>query len=121
MENSARSEGRALADRMVNYSDALVAVMFLGASGLSIALADPDVRSSINTVTNWIIGGNIGMGLLVSTLLVTLRSWELDLRVEFPAPGKVRRYSRYFYVARHIVLWLSVIQVVIVLLVIRLE
>ena len=121
MENSPKSEGRALADRMVNYSDALVAVVFLGVSGLSIALADPDIRSSINTVTNWIIGGNIGMGLLVSALLVTLRGWELDLRLDFPTPGKVRRYSRYFYVARHIIVWLSVVQIVIALWVSSLE
>ena len=121
MENSPKSEGRALADRIVNYSDALVAVVFLGVSGLGIALADPDIRSSINTVTNWVIGANIGMGVLVSALLAILRSWELDLRIDFPAPGKVRRYSRYFYVARHIVVWLSVVQIVIVLLMSSLE
>lgn len=121
MENATRSEGRALADRIVNYSDALVAVVFLGVSGLSIALADPDIRSSINAVSNWIIGGNIGMGFLVSALLVTLRIWELDLRVDFPTPGKVRRYSRYFYVARHTIVWLSVVQIVIALWVSSLE
>lgn len=121
MENSPKSEGRALADRIVNYSDTLVAVVFLGVSGLSIALADPDIRDSINTVTYWVIGGNIGMGLLVSGLLVLLRRWELDLRVDFPTPGKVRRYSRYFYMARHIIVWLSITQIVAVLLLSSLE
>lgn len=46
LENNENSEARMLADRTVNYSDALVAIVFIGASGLGIAVADPDTRAS---------------------------------------------------------------------------
>jgi hypothetical protein len=121
LENNQNSEGRALADRIVSYSDALVAVVFIGASGLGIAIADPDTRSSMNLITSWMIGGNIAMGVLVSVLLVILRRWELDLRIDLPPPEKVRRYARYFYWARHVIVWLSVAQIATVLLLSSLE
>jgi hypothetical protein len=116
LESDQISETRALADRVVNYSDALVALMFIGASGLGIAVADPDARASMNLITTWMIGGNIFMGVLVSVLLVVLRRWELDLRNDLPVAVKVRRYSRYFYWARHFVVWLAVAQVTAILL-----
>ena len=61
-------EDRALADRLVNYADALAAVCFVGMSGLSIAMADPDVRCSITQ------GALLPVGLidLVSAATVTL-------------------------------------------------
>jgi hypothetical protein len=110
------SEARALADRAVNYSDALVALVFIGASGLGIALADPDTRGSLNLVTGWMIAGNVIFGTVISFLLVVLRRWELDLRAEPVGESKVGRYSRYFYWARHIVVWISVVQITCVLL-----
>lgn len=116
MENNQDSETRALADRTVNYSDALVALVFIGASGLGIAVADTDTRSSMNLVTTWMIGGSIALGALISTLLIVLRRWELDLRIDLPTEGKVYRYSRYFYWARHIIVWLSVAHIAIILL-----
>ncbi len=121
MENDHASESRALADRIVNYSDAIAAIVFLGASGLGIAVADPDTRSSINLISSWMIVGNIFLGLLFSFLLVLLRRWELDLRGEASAKSKVRRYSHYFYLARHGVVWISVAQVAIIMLLSRLE
>ena len=120
-ENNQIPEARALADRIVNYSDALAAIVFLGASGLGIAVADPDTRSSMNLISSWMIVGNIFLGLVFSSLLVLLRRWELDLRGEPPATGNVRRYSRYFYLARHCVIWISVTQIVVIMLLSRLE
>ena len=115
-ENNLHSESRALADRIINYSDALVALVFIGASGLGIAVADPEIRSSMNLITFWMIGGNIALGALISALLVTLRRWEQDLRVDLPTTDKIHRYSNYFYWARHIIVWLSVAQIAIILL-----
>ncbi len=120
-ENNQIPESRALADRIVNYSDALAAIVFLGASGLGIAVADPDTRSSMNLISSWMIVGNIFLGLVFSSLLVLLRRWELDLRGEPPANSNVRRYSRYFYLARHCVIWISVTQIVVIMLLSRLE
>lgn len=121
MENSQNSEARALADRAVNYSDALVALVFIGASGLGIAVADPDTRASMNLITYWMIGGNITLGAVISILLSVLRRWEYDLRIDLPKEGKVYRYSRYFYWARHVVVWLSVTQIAVILLLGRLD
>ena len=116
MKQDQDSEARVLADRVVNYSDALVALMFLGASGLGIAIADPDTRTSMNLISSWMIGGNIFMGCLISALLVVLRRWELDLRSDLAISQKVKRYSRYFYWARHFVVWLSVCQITFIML-----
>ena len=46
---SARGESTeiVLADRLVSYSDALVAVSFLGVSGIGLAVADPDIRCTL--------------------------------------------------------------------------
>ena len=115
-EDNCLPESRALADRVVNYSDALVAIVFVGASGLGIAVADPETRSSMNLITPWMIGGNVILGVLISTLLIVLRRWELDLRLDVPTTIKIQRYSQYFYRARHVVIWLSVAQITIVLL-----
>lgn len=118
LEHNQDSEARALADRLVNYSDALVALVFIGASGLGIAVADPDTRSSIALINYWMIGGNVVIGVLFSVLLVVLRRWELDLRVDLPTVSNVRRYSRHLYRARHTVVWLSVAQIVLIMLLI---
>lgn len=127
MKKQYQTEAQALADRCVNYSDALVALVFIGASGLGIAIADPDTRSSMNTITGWMIGGNILVCVTISLLLVVLRRWELNLRqayslqtdqpeAEMPEGGLMSRYSKYFYWARHTVVWISLIQITAVLL-----
>ncbi len=41
---------RGFADRLVSYSDALVAASFVAMSALSIALGEPDIRCSIARV-----------------------------------------------------------------------
>ncbi|MEH6605632.1 MAG: hypothetical protein V7711_08625 [Pseudomonadales bacterium] len=121
MQSNETSESRALADRIVNYSDALAAIVFLGASGLGIAVADPDTRASINLISFWMVGGNIMIGSLFSFFLVLLRRWELELRGEAPEGSSVRRYSHYFYVARHCIVWISVVQIVIIMLLSQLD
>jgi hypothetical protein len=121
LENDHISESRALADRIVNYSDALAAIAFLGASGLGIAVADPDTRASINLISMWMIAGNIFLAVLFSCLLILLRRWELELRGEAPAGSNVRRYSNYFYLARHFVVWIAVLQISAIVLLSRLE
>ncbi len=111
------SEVRALIDRVVNYSDALAAVMVVAASGLAIALADPDIRSSITQSAYFgIVIGNFLMGIGVSLLLRLLRRWELDLVEDLPTTYKIRKYSRAFYLARHVVVWFCIFQNTAVLL-----
>ena len=105
------SEIRALSDRVISYSDALAAVMVVAASGLAIALADPDIRSTIaHSAYIGIVVGNVLMGFGVSLLLKLLRGWELDLVEDLPTNDKVRKYSRSFYIARHVVVWFCISQ-----------
>ena len=101
-------EDRALADRLVNYADALAAVSFVGMSGLTIALADPEVRCSISQ------GALIPVSLInvvsasaVTLILVILRRWERDLRSASPVSPKAARISGRLHVARFVVVWLS--------------
>ncbi len=112
------AEELVLADRLVNYSDAIAALAFIISSGLGLAAADPDTRISFTDVTTGMIIGNIIMGLLFSALLVVLRRWELELRDVDILHQKVRKYSRYIYIARHVVVWLTVGQTAGIMLVI---
>jgi len=106
-------DDRALADRLVNYADALAAISFVGASGLSLALADPDVRCSLVTGgLREVSFGNLGFGIVMSGLIWMLRRWELDLRDGESISIKARRYAGRLYAARHIVVWLSAVAAV---------
>lgn len=110
---------RALADRLISYADALVAVAFVGMSGLCLALADPDIRTDIARVTNWIILANVFMGCLLSGLIQLFRRWELELRDSLPSVAAAHRFSRYLHWGRLGVIWVSVAQAVAVMFVIR--
>jgi len=113
------SEDRALADRLVNYADALVALSVVGVSGLGIAVADPDTRESVAVAADWVIASNFGLGALFTGVVMLLRSWEMDLRSSSPTSVKTARYSRYLHAARLVVLWVSVAQAVSLMLVLR--
>jgi hypothetical protein len=105
-------EDQVLADRLVNYSDAIVTLSFLVSSGLGLAIADPDTRSTITDVTLAMAVGNTIMGILFSFLVAILRRWELDLRVGMGHTEKYLRYSNRVYVSRHVVIWLTITQTV---------
>jgi hypothetical protein len=107
VKNDRKSEETALADRIVNYSDALVAVAFLGVSGLGVAVADPDIRCSVATAIPQIMGSNLINAIVLSGLVLWLRKWEIDLRVESPHRGKVAKYVRWLHVARLVIIWTS--------------
>jgi hypothetical protein len=106
------SEDQALADRLISYSDAIVALAFIVSSGLGLSIADPDTRLTITDVAIGMIIGNAILGVVFSSLLAILRRWELDLRGDVPISEKYRRYSHRIYMARHVVIWLSISQTV---------
>jgi hypothetical protein len=114
------AEDQTLADRLVNYGDAVVALAFIISSGLGLAAADPDIRASFTDVRAGMIIGNIILGVVFSLLLLVLRRWEQDLRVDSLTSDKFRQYSLRLHLARHAVVWLTVIQTVVVMLVIDL-
>ncbi len=112
MKHQQESGEQALADHIVSYSDAIVALAFIVSSGLGLAIADPDTRVTITEVAGGMLIGNAVLGVLFSSLLVVLRRWELDLRSDYFVTEKYHRYSRRIYIARHVVIWLSVTQTV---------
>ena len=67
-------EDRHLADRLVNYSDAVVALAFLVSSGLGLAVADPDTRDSVTGVAGGMMIGNAILGVIFSGLLMVMRA-----------------------------------------------
>ena len=109
-------DDRSFADRLVTYADALVAVSFVGSSGLSLALTDPESRCSLVTTAGAVSIGNLIFAGIVSVLLITLRRWELDLRTGTSASKKSTTYSRRLHVARLVVIWFSAIATVVFLL-----
>ncbi len=110
------SEDRALADRLVNYSDAIVALAFISSSGFGLAVADNDSRDTLVDAAWPILFANITIGIVFSVLLIVLRRWELNLRSDSCLSTLGLRYSRNLYIARHIVIWVAVVQTVAMLL-----
>lgn len=116
METDSVAHDSALADRLVNYVDAIVAVAFLTSSGIGLALADADSRDALESVALGIIIGNALLGVTFTVILTVLRRWELDLRKGTTLSQKYIRYSRRMYLAKHAVIWLSVAQTVAILI-----
>lgn len=112
MKHRRETEDQALADRLTGYSDAIVALAFIVSSGLGFAIADADTRVTITDVAVGMIIGNAILGVIFSALLVILRRWELDLKVDLVVSEKYTRYSLRIYRARHVVIWLSISQTV---------
>lgn len=106
-----------LANRLVNYSDALVAVVFVGMSAVGVAVGDPDLRCEFSRVSLAIAFSNLLMGSAFSAILMVLRRWELILRADEGASDHASRYERLLTVARHVILWLCVIMTIVLVLV----
>lgn len=114
-----RQPETAVADRLVSYADAIVAVGVVGVSGLGLAVADPETRADIALAADWVAFSNILSGAVLSGLLKLLRSWELDLRSGAPVPKKVQKYSRRLHIARIALVWLAALQAAALMLAIR--
>lgn len=111
-----RAEEWAFADRLVSYADAIVALAFIVSSGLGLAIADPDTRVTITDVALELLVANAILGVIFSVLLVVLRRWELDLREGSGSSRKYRVYSRRIFLARHMVIWVAVMQTILIML-----
>lgn len=107
-----KDEHRALADRLVSYADAIVAVSFLGTSGLGIAIADPDTRTSIARAWAEVAIFNLVLPAVITLILLMLRRWEQDLRAELDESPKAARYSLRLHWARLFLVWFASLQIV---------
>lgn len=98
-----------LAARLVTYSDAVVALAFVGVSAFGIAVADPDVRCSLAGARVSIFAASLLVGGICSIFLLLLRRWELDLLAEDTLSSKGRKYSRYLNAGRFLLTWIAVL------------
>jgi len=112
MSEHYESEERALADRLVSYSDAIVAISVVGASGLGAVIADPDSREYVERAANYIIVANVLIGLVATAIISLLRRWEGNLRADLPEAPLPRRYARYLHIARIVLVWLAAAQII---------
>lgn len=110
-------DDHSLADRLMTYADALVAVSFVGSSGMCVGLMNPESRCSLISAFRAVSVGNLIFTVIVSVLLIILRRWESDLLAGTSSSKKARTYSRRLHVARLAVIWLSAISVVVFLMV----
>lgn len=94
-----------LADRIVSYSDAIVAFSMVNGLGFLIALGDPDMRCSIVEVAA-VLGGVNGLFAIFGTAgLFWLRRFERALRgVEADDPLIVR-FMRLSMIVRVALIW----------------
>jgi uncharacterized ion transporter superfamily protein YfcC len=77
---------QALADRIVIYSDTVVAFALVNGFAFLISLGEPDIRCSIANVSGVASGLNVLVPVASSFALFWLRDYERSLRVE-PEPG----------------------------------
>ena len=71
---------RVLADRIVVYSDTVVAFAVVNAFAFLIALGEPDIRCSIAKISSVVGGLNLAFLFFCTLALVWLRRIELRLR-----------------------------------------
>jgi hypothetical protein len=106
-----------LANRLVNYADALVAVAFVGMSAAGVALGDPEIRCEFSRAPIAITFSNFLMGVMFSGVLVILRRWEIQLRDGEESSKRAIRVEQILARARHVVLWFSIAVTIILILV----
>ena len=97
-----------LADRLVNYADAVAAFSVVNSSAFLLALTETEIRCTLAYV-DWVVFiGQIAVGLGFTVAIVVLRRVEQRLRAsEAPAPADIQRLLGRFFVVRIGVVWLS--------------
>ena len=99
---------RALADRIVAYSDTVVAFCAVNGFAFLIALGEPDIRCSIAEVGAWVGTINLVVPLVSSFALRWLRRYELRLRMddgEEALDEVVEAFWRVLVPVRHGLVW----------------
>ena len=99
----------ALADRLVNYADAVAAFAVVNALAFLVALTETEVRCSLAHLLWLVVTGQIAVGLVMTLAIVALRRVELRLRgSDAPPPADIQQLLRSFFIVRIGVVWLSV-------------
>jgi hypothetical protein len=99
----------ALADRLVNYSDALAAFAVVNALAFLLALSETEIRCSLIPVQWLVYAGQCFIGVVITVSLVVLRRLELSLRkLSAPQPSEVEALLRHLFIARFAIVWVAV-------------
>lgn len=115
MSERARSVEAALADRLINYSDALVAVSFLGVSGIGLAVADADTRCTVAQAAGYVMLGNLANGVIFTAVILLFHRWETKLRAADPPSEMVSGYTHWLHIARLVILWVSIVMAIVLM------
>jgi len=100
----------AIADRLVNYSDAIVAFSLVNSLAFLIALTERDVRCSLVDIQSTLWVAILAFPIFLSVALLVCRHAELRIRASSGTQDQdATRALRYFHIARILILWMSVI------------
>ena len=103
------------ADRLLSYADALAALSFVSVTGLGIAAADPEIRCSLAQVPVRIAASNILFAGIATAIVLKLRAWESEIRLDSELSERARSIARHLHVARLTIIWGSTFLVILVL------
>jgi hypothetical protein len=90
----------AIADRLVNYADAVAAFSVVNSLAFLVTLSEPEVRCSLAYVQWIVVGGQLSFSLAISLAIVVLRKLEVAARASIPVAPDVDRFLHGFFIAR---------------------
>lgn len=97
-----------LADRLVNYADAIAAFSVVNSLTFLVALTEPDIRCSLDDLRSVVVAGQVTFSIGVAAAVVVLRRLELRVRsADAPVPEDVERFLRGFFIVRLVVILAS--------------
>jgi hypothetical protein len=95
----------ALADRIINYCDAVAAFSLVNALAFVVTLAEPDIRCSMAAIAGPVIAGHFLISACLTGLLVWLRGFERSLRPDAGNDERVQTFWRYAQRVRIGLVW----------------
>jgi hypothetical protein len=99
----------AIADRLVNYSDAIVAFSLVNSLAFLIALTERDVRCSLVDIASTLWVAITAFGAVLSVALLACRHAEVRMRAGSSQDPRAARALRYFQIARLAIVWGSLL------------
>lgn len=94
-----------LADRVLTYSDALVAFSLVNGIAFLVSLAEPDVRCSIVGISGFMLSINAIFPIAATLGLVVLGRAERRFRATEPVDDDVQRFWKGIAIARYVLVW----------------
>jgi hypothetical protein len=99
----------ALADRLVNYADAITAFAVVNTLAFLLALTETEIRCSLVPVQWLVYFGQAFVGISITLGVVALRRIELRLRAAAdPLPLDMDVLLRRFFLVRLAIVWVAV-------------